>query len=58
MIAPETCDALLEGNERLGQQARVDNEVYKHVARLDGYSDSDWAGSTDRMSQSSGVLFR
>ena len=27
------------------------------MVRLDGYSDSDWAGSTDRKSQSSGVLF-
>ena len=28
-----------------------------NVARLDGFSDSDWAGSTDRKSLSSGVLF-
>ena len=27
------------------------------MARLDGFSDSDWAGSTDRKSQSSGALF-
>ena len=27
------------------------------MAGLDGFSDSDWAGSTDGKSQSSGVLF-
>ena len=27
------------------------------MVRLDGFSDSDWAGSTDRKSQSSGALF-
>ena len=35
----------------------LDGGVDKHVARLGGFSDSDWAGSTDRKSQSSGVLF-
>ena len=34
----------------------LDTEVEKHVTRLDGFSDSDWAGSTDRKSQSSGAL--
>ena len=33
------------------------NEGDKHVVRLDGYSNSYWSGSTDRKSQSSGVLF-
>ena len=32
----------------------LDGDVDKHVARLDGFSDSDWAGSTDQKSQSSG----
>ena len=35
----------------------LDNEVDKHVVRLDGFSDSDWAGSTDGKSQSGGALF-
>ena len=35
----------------------LDNDVGRHVVKLDGFSDSDWAGSTDRKSQSSGALF-
>ena len=35
----------------------MDTDVDKHVTRLDEFSDSDWAGSTDQKSQSSGVLF-
>ena len=33
------------------------NHEVDNVVRLEGYSDSDWASSTDRKSQSSGVLF-
>ena len=47
----------LKGTRDFVNKLELDNEVDKHVVRLDGYSDSDWAGSTDRKSQSSGMQF-
>ena len=47
----------LKGTRHFVNKLELDGDVGKHVARLDGFSDSDWAGSTDRKSQSNGVLF-
>ena len=47
----------LKGTRHFVNKLELDGDVDKHVARLDGFSDSAWAGSTDRKSQSSGVLF-
>ena len=49
----ETRDSLLEGNERFVNKLELD----KTCGETRWYSDRDWAGSTDRKSQSSGVLF-
>ena len=45
------------GTRHLVNKLELDADVDKHVTRLDGFSDSEWVGSTDRKSQSSGALF-
>ena len=57
MIALKRVTRYLKGTRDFVNKLALDNEVEKHVVRLDVYSDSDWAGSTDRKSHSSGVLF-
>ena len=57
MIALKRVTRYLQGTRDFVNKLELDGDVDKHVARLDGFSDSDWAGSTDRKSQSSGVLF-
>ena len=47
----------LKGTRDSVNKLELEGDVDKHVARLDGFSDSDWAGSTDQKSQSSGALF-
>ena len=46
----------LKGTRDFVNKLELDNGVDKHVVKLDGFSDSDWAGSTERKSQSSGAL--
>ena len=53
----ETRDTLLMGTRHFVNKLELDTDVDKRVTRLDVFSDSDWAGSTDRKSQSSGALF-
>ena len=57
MIALKRVTRYLKGTRHFVNKLELDGDVDKHVARLDGFSDSDWAGSTDGKSQSSGVLF-
>ena len=57
MIALKRVTRYLKGKRDFVNKLELNNEVDKHVVRLDGHSGSDWAGSTDRKSQSSGVLF-
>ena len=57
MIALERVTRYLKGTRHFVNKLELDGDVDKHVARLEGFSDSDWAGSTDRKSQSSGALF-
>ena len=57
MIALKRVTRDLKGTRDFVNKLELDGDVDKHVARLDGFSDSDLAGSTDRKSQSSGVLF-
>ena len=57
MIALERVTRSFTGTRHFVNKLELDSEVDKHLARLDGLSDSDWAGSTDRKSQSSGALF-
>ena len=57
MIALKRVTRYLRRTRDFVNKLDLDGDVDKHVARLDGFSDSDWAGSTDRKSQSSGVLF-
>ena len=57
MIPLKRVTHYLKGTRDFVNNVELDSEVDKHVARLDGFSDSDWAGSTDRKSQSSGALF-
>ena len=57
LIALKRVTRYLKGTRDFVNKLESDNEVDKHVVRHDGYSDSDWAGSADRKSQSSGVLF-
>ena len=52
MIALKRVTRYLKGTRHFVNKLELDSEVDKHVARLDGFSDSDWAGSTDRKSQS------
>ena len=47
----------LKGTRHFVNKLELDTDVDKHVTRLHGFSDSDWAGSMDRKSQSSGALF-
>ena len=47
----------LKGTRHFVNKLELDSDVNKHGTRLDGFSDSDWAGSTDLKSQSSGALF-
>ena len=47
----------LKGTRDVVNKRQLDQDVDKHVVKLDGFSDSDWAGSTDRKSQSSGAVF-
>ena len=48
MIALKRVTRLLKGTRDIVKKLEVDGDVDKHVARLGGFSDSDWAGSTDR----------
>ena len=57
MIALKRVTHSLKGTRHFVNKLELGGDVDKHVARLDGFSDSDWAGSTDRKSQSSGALF-
>ena len=57
MIALKRVTRYLKGTRHFVNKLELDGDVDKHVARLGGFSDSDWAGSTDGKSQSSGVLF-
>ena len=56
MIALKRVTRYLKGTKEFVKKLELDNESDRHVLKLDGYSDSDWAGSTERKSQSSGVL--
>ena len=55
MIALNRVTRSLKGTRHFVNKLELDGDVDKHVARLDGFSDSDWA--TDRKSQSKDVLF-
>ena len=57
MIALKRVTRYLKGTRHLVNKLELESEVDTHVARLDGFSDSDWAGSTDRKSQSRSALF-
>ena len=57
MIALKRVPRYLKGTRDFVNKLELDIEVDEHVVRLDGFSGSDWAGSTDRKSQSSGALF-
>ena len=57
MVALKRVARYLKGTRELVNKLELDNEVDKHVVKLDWFSDSDWAGSTARKSQSSGALF-
>ena len=46
-----------KGTRDFVNNLELDNDVDRHVVKLAGFSDSAWAGSTDRKSQSSGALF-
>ena len=54
MIALKRVTRYLKGTRDFVNKLDLDGDVDKQVARLDGFSDSDFAGSTDRESQSSG----
>ena len=56
-IALKRVTRYLKGTRHFVNKLELDADVDQHVTRLDGFSDSDWAGSTDRKSQSSGALF-
>ena len=57
MIALKRVTRYLKGTKHFFNKLELDGDIDKVVARLDGFSDSDWAGSTDQKSQCSGVLF-
>ena len=57
MIALKRVARCLRGTRDFVNKLELDNDVDRHVVKLDGFSDSDWAGSADRKSQSSGALF-
>ena len=51
MIALKRVTRYLKGTRDFVNKPELNNEV-GNVVRLDGYSDSDWAGLTDRKSPS------
>ena len=51
MIALKRVTRYLKGTRHFVNKLELDTDVGKHVTRLDGLSDSDEAGSTDRKSQ-------
>ena len=57
MIALKRVTRYLKGTRHFVNKLELDGDFKKHVARLEGISDIEWAGSTDRKSQSSGALF-
>ena len=57
MIALKRVTHYLKGTRHFVNKLELVTDVDKHVTRLDGFSDSDWAGSTDWKLQSSGALF-
>ena len=57
MIVLKRVTRYLKGTRHFVNKLELDGDVDKHVARLNGFLDSDWAGSTDRKSQSSDALF-
>ena len=57
MIALKRVARYLKGTRELVNELELDQEVDKHEVKLDGFSDSEWAGSNDWKSQPSGVLF-
>ena len=57
MIAVTRVIRYLKGTRDFVNKLELNNKIEKCVLKLDGYSDSDWAGSTERKSHSSGVLF-
>ena len=57
MVALKRVARYLKGMRDLVNKLQLNQDVDKHVVKLDGFSDSDWAGSTDRKSQSSSALF-
>ena len=57
MIALKRVTRNLKETRHFVNKLELDTDVDKHVTRLDGFPDSDWAGSTNRKSQSSGALF-
>ena len=57
MMALKRVARNLQGTRDLVNKLQLNQDVDKHVGELDGFSDSNWAGSTDRKSQSSGALF-
>ena len=57
MIALKRVTRYLKGTRDFVNRLELNSEIDKCVLKLDGYSDSDWAGSTERKSHSSGVLF-
>ena len=57
MIALKRVTRYLKRTRDFVNKLELDKETDKRVLKLDGYWDSDWAGSTDPKSHSSGVLF-
>ena len=57
MITLKRVTRYLKETRHFVNKLELDTDVDKHATRLDGFSDSDWAGSTDRKSESSGALF-
>ena len=58
MIALKRVTRYLKGTRHFVNKLELGyGDADKRVTRLDGFSDCDWAGSTDRKSQSSGMRF-
>ena len=57
MIAMKRVTRYLKGMRHFVNKLELDTDVDKRVMRLDGFSDNDLVGSTDRKSQPSGALF-
>ena len=51
MIALRRVARYLKGTRGLVNKLQLNQDVDKHVVKLDGFSGSDWAGSTDHKSQ-------